>query len=476
MAKIVVAARLEETEVLPGNANVVANIENNHVTHIRLTPSTQDSCSCGTYKANAALMTNNNPSCEHLKVLRGLGWGCAAILIDNKLYAVLDSCTMALSVLIPRLQTGNTPTGVVEITASMAQPAQAPVTMSPVSRSYGLTLLASTSSTRNLGSVETLVDGEVDVGKEAELLAYAEELFKSWVPADRQKKPAVAKLDSELAKYTFPKSDVFYVSEPLKRQLAFALAMCKNLLLCGPSGSGKTEVIREFAKAAGRELVAFNLGAMSEARTSLIGSMTLTEKGTKFIRSKFIEAISRPNTMVLLDELTRAPSDAFNILLPVLDGQKVISIDEEGGTEVEVAEGVVFVATANVGMEYTGTGVLDRALKDRFMIEHVEFPPVEFESAILVKRCGVISKTAQLLVRMANDQRARAKKDDEFSMQISTRMLILTAEQISFGITQQEALEHCVESFFPTDGGIDSERSKVNQISRKFFPLANKTA
>jgi len=267
---------------------------------------------------------------------------------------------------------------------------------------------------------------------------------------------------------------VFYITETLKRQLVFALTRCKNLLLCGPSGSGKTEVIKEFAKAAGRTVVAFNLGAMTEARTSLIGSMTLTEKGTEFIRSKFIKAISTPNTIVLLDELTRAPMDAFNILLPVLDGQKTISIDEEGGAEVHVADGVVFAATANVGMEYTGTGVLDRALKDRFMIEHVSFPAQDFEAAILVKRCGCTPKIARELAKLASEQRQRVDKDEEFSLRVSTRMLILTAEQIVFGITPHEAIAHCIESFFSEEGGTESERTKMNQLSRKFFPITSK--
>ena len=70
-----------------------------------------------------------------------------------------------------------------------------------------------------------------------------------------------------------------------------------------------------------------------------------------------------------LDELSRAGRDAFNILLPLLDGQGYLPLDEaEDAAVVHRAPGVSFLATANLGMEYTGTEPLDLALKDLSLI------------------------------------------------------------------------------------------------------------
>jgi MoxR-like ATPase len=92
------------------------------------------------------------------------------------------------------------------------------------------------------------------------------------------------------------------------------------------------------------------------------------KKGTYFSESSFVQAIKTPNAVILLDELSRAHPDAWNILMTVLDqGQRYLRLDEaEGSPIVKVAEGVTFIATANIGNEYTSTRVIDRAILDRF--------------------------------------------------------------------------------------------------------------
>jgi MoxR-like ATPase len=76
----------------------------------------------------------------------------------------------------------------------------------------------------------------------------------------------------------------------------------------------------------------------------------------------------------LLDELSRAHPEAWNILMTVLDeGQRYLSLDEDvDSPTIMVASNVSFIATANIGTEYTSTRVLDRALMDRFEIIEVD--------------------------------------------------------------------------------------------------------
>ena len=185
-------------------------------------------------------------------------------------------------------------------------------------------------------------------------------------------------------------------------------------------------------------------------------------------------AISTPNTVVLLDELTRAPRDAFNLLLPLLDGQRYLALDESDAEAiVQVAEGVSFWATANEGMEYTGTSILDRALRDRFQIIDMDFTDEQSEIQILAARCKIPAKFATYLAAIAKRQRNAAKTQEEFSTMVSTRSLIAAGNQFAFGVPFGEAIACCVESMFSAEGDASSERAKLHAMVVKEVPPAD---
>ena len=108
-------------------------------------------------------------------------------------------------------------------------------------------------------------------------------------------------------------------------------------------------------------------------------------KGTYFSESLFVKAIQTENAVILLDELSRAHPDAWNILMTVLDeGQRYLRLDEaDGQATIKVANGVTFVATANIGNEYTSTRVMDKALMDRFIIVEMDVLTSEEEHGLL---------------------------------------------------------------------------------------------
>ena len=144
----------------------------------------------------------------------------------------------------------------------------------------------------------------------------------------------------------------------------------KNVMMTG-NGCGKTLASKTLAEVLDRPFFYFNLGATQDPRSSLIGNTHFKkETGAVFAESSFIKAIRTPNSIILLDELSRAHTDAWNILMTPLDPlQRYVRLDESEDSEVVfyVADGVTFVATANVGNEYTSTRVMDRALLDRFV-------------------------------------------------------------------------------------------------------------
>ena len=149
----------------------------------------------------------------------------------------------------------------------------------------------------------------------------------------------------------------------------------KNIMMTGPAGCGKTMAAKALVNSLDRPDFYFNLGATQDPRATLVGNVHFEKSsGTYFSESVFVKAIQTPNAVVLLDELSRAHPDAWNILMTVLDyGQRYLRLDEQDGqATVKVADGVTFVATANIGNEYTSTRVMDKALMDRFTIVEMD--------------------------------------------------------------------------------------------------------
>ena len=176
------------------------------------------------------------------------------------------------------------------------------------------------------------------------------------------------------------------MSELKWKYLIRSAVRAKNIMMTGQAGCGKTLAAKSLINALDRPNFYFNLGATQDPRSTLIGNVHYNKnKGTYFSESLFVKAIQTPNAVVLLDELTRAHPDAWNILMTVLDqGQRYLRLDEaDGQATVDVADGVTFIATANIGNEYTATRQLDKALLDRFTVIEMDLLNEDEELGLL---------------------------------------------------------------------------------------------
>ncbi|MBK6402752.1 MAG: ATP-dependent Clp protease ATP-binding subunit ClpA [Rhodocyclaceae bacterium] len=152
---------------------------------------------------------------------------------------------------------------------------------------------------------------------------------------------------------------VVFGQDPAIEALARAIKMSRSglgnpqtpigcFLFSGPTGVGKTEVARQLAYCMGIELIRFDMSEYQErhAVSRLIGAPPgyvgfdqggqLTEAVTK-----------KPHAVLLLDEIEKAHSDLYNILLQVMDHG---TLTDNNGRKADFRN-VVIVMTTNAGAE-----------------------------------------------------------------------------------------------------------------------------
>ena len=247
----------------------------------------------------------------------------------------------------------------------------------------------------------------------------------------------------------------------------------KNIMMTGPAGCGKTMAAKALVSALDRPDFYFNLGATQDPRATLIGNTHFNkDEGTYFSKALFVEAIQTPDAVILLDELSRAHPDAWNILMTVLDqGQRYLRLDEASNqATIRVAEGVTFIATANIGNEYTSTRVMDKALMDRFTIIEMDLLSKD-EEADLLKYMFPLVASAQLENIAGITEMTRKECNNEesrLSSPVSTRTAVEIASLLYDGFTLEEAAQITIYPQYSADGGVDSERTFVKQIVQKF--------
>ena len=270
------------------------------------------------------------------------------------------------------------------------------------------------------------------------------------------------------------KPNGLFIEELKWKYLLRSAVRGKNILMTGPTGCGKTLAAQSLVKSLKRPDFYFNLGATQDARATLIGNTHFNkENGTFFSESAFVKAIKTPNAIILLDELSRAHPEAANILMTVLDaGQRYLRLDEaEGSPIVKVASGVTFIATANIGGEYTATRVMDRALMDRFVQIEMDLLDKEGELALLKFKFPEADEySLNALAEIADTTRQLIKTDaSKISTIVSTRVNVEAAGLIYDGFTLFEAANIAILPYFSNDGGLDSERVFMTQLLQKYI-------
>ena len=270
------------------------------------------------------------------------------------------------------------------------------------------------------------------------------------------------------------KPEVLKMPELKWKYLVRSAVRGKNIMMTGAAGSGKTMAAKHLVDALDRPHFYFNLGATQDPRSTLIGNTHFKEgTGTLFCESLFVKAIKTEDSIILLDEISRAHPEAWNILMTVLDeGQRYLRLDEQDNSPtIKVAKGVTFVATANIGNEYTATRSMDRALVDRFIIVEMDLLNKEQESGLLKELHPKLTQDqANILAEISSITRREVKSESpKITNSISTRLSVESAGLMEDGFTLGEVAEVTIYPFFDEDGGVDSERTFIKQLVQKYI-------
>ena len=237
-----------------------------------------------------------------------------------------------------------------------------------------------------------------------------------------------------------------------------------NTLILGPTGCGKTSCVKEVCDRLGLPLYVFDMGSMIDPISSLLGVHRIKDGKSIFDYAQFTKVIQEP-CVILLDEINRSSMGSNNILFPCLDDRRTLSIEVasgDGEREIKIHPEVTFIATANIGSEYTGTMSMDRALTNRFFPLELGYIPSDEEEKVLVKRTGISGDNSKTLVKITNNIRSLAEKS-ELSTSISIRETLMVSQLVSDGWPLSGAMESVYLPLFE-GSKTEGERSTVYKL------------
>lgn len=135
-----------------------------------------------------------------------------------------------------------------------------------------------------------------------------------------------------------------------------------SFLFAGPTGVGKTEVCRQLARILGVQFHRFDMSEYMEKHSvsRLVGAppgYVGYEQGGQLTE----QVQKHPYSLILLDEIEKAHTDVYNILLQVMDGGR---LTDGNGRTVDF-KNTLIVLTTNAGASDVAKGTIGLSLNDR---------------------------------------------------------------------------------------------------------------
>ena len=173
------------------------------------------------------------------------------------------------------------------------------------------------------------------------------------------------------------------------RLLTAALRAGRHVLIEGPAGVGKTRLAAQAAEELGRGVIRVD-GDERYSEDKLTGwfdpPLVLSQGYTpdSFIPGPLHNAVRRGN-ILFINELNRLPEGVQNVLLPVLDEER---LELPRLSPLCAAPGFGVIATQNP-REFVGANLLSEALRDRFELLQLDYQSFSEEEEIVRQITGL---------------------------------------------------------------------------------------
>ena len=282
--------------------------------------------------------------------------------------------------------------------------------------------------------------------------------------AAARRRPASA--EGEVAfEAEIPEVDMHFIVSPKLKKLGKSICAarserCKKVMTAGPPSSGKSQWCSWLAATEKRPFFSINCSTVREPQ-QWFGKDGAKSGSTFWQPSEFVKAIEMGGCIVRLEELNRLSPFIVNPLLELLeDGRTRV----EGYGMVEIGPDTIFIATANVGMQYQGTYKSCESLLSRFSVK-VEFTPLTEAQTTktLVARTGVDVEVAKKLATVSQQVYAKTGVVGTGSYDKPITYRQLEAACYLYPAIGNEAFRVSLLNHYESDGA-DSERSRVLKL------------
>ena len=200
----------------------------------------------------------------------------------------------------------------------------------------------------------------------------------------------------------------------------YASKFSKAVLITGPAGTGKSSSARNYA--AKRNLPFVTIECTQQIDQSVTqGRFVPTGVGNslRWKYSQLATAIQQPS-VILLNEMSRMSGKSAVLFLRLLQERELI-VDVHNEV-IKVHPQCIIIADQNVGSAYTGASKQDAALVDRYAVK------MEFDYDTKIEKNFIKSPA---LLKFASDIRDASRVTDDFSVPMSTRVLIEFQHKLS---------------------------------------------